>query len=404
VTDTHSFFIREKIPAAKKVARRQKTLKSFSGTPVLAGSTFPFDIEKISSQNCENLVGSVAIPVGIAGPSPVEISFEGKTEKYPSVVFPLATTEGALVASINRGARCLAAAGGAKVSVKNVGMSRAPVFVCKDGAAAKQFIAWIEANTALFEEAAKATSSHLHFLSVTTYVEESFVFVRVAFDTDEAMGMNMVSIALDYWWNTLVPDKIKNEVQMVALSGNVCGDKKPAQITRKLGRGYWVRVSAHISSQVLGDILHVDAKSLFNTHYAKNIVGSRVAGIPAPNMHVANAVAAFFLATGQDSAHVVDVASSASVSFMLEGDALAVELHMPSVPVGTVGGGTALPQQKEWLSQCIPQKITAADLAAFVAVAALCGELSGLAALSTQTLASAHAKLGRSKKKSQEAV
>lgn len=392
---TASFFIREGIPELQKIERRRAIVESISGKKVSV-NTLSFDVEKVAQHNCENLVGSVAIPVGMAGPLPVSITHNKKKSVYKQVLLPLATTEGALVASINRGARVVAAAGGALASVTKVGMSRAPVFLCKDAAAATIFINWVKNNTDLFETAATTTSSHLHYLSLTTYQEDNLVFLRVVFDTDEAMGMNMVSVALDYWWQDVVPQSISSEIEMIALSGNVCGDKKPAELTRKLGRGYWATVSVTLSKEILRNFLHVDAHTLHQTHFAKNIVGSKVAGIPAPNMHVANAVAAFFAATGQDLAHVVDVASSASVSFSIKDEAILVELSLPSIPVGTVGGGTSLPAQAEWLSHCIPTMITAIELAAFVGVAALCGEISGLAALATHTLASAHAQRSQS--------
>lgn len=405
---TPSFFIREDISEAQKIEQRRALLEKITGksAPLAA---FSFDVTQIAKHNCENVVGSVSIPVGVAGPVPIAVSLKKKETSvthHKQVVFPLATTEGALVASIHRGARAVAAAGGAAAFVKKVGMSRAPVFLCKNAAAATAFISWAEQHEELFEMAACSTSAHLHFLSLTTYQKGNYVFLRVAFDTDEAMGMNMVSTALDYWWQHIVPKKITTTVEMIAISGNVCGDKKPAKLTRTLGRGYWVEVNAELSKEVLQNLLHVDAALLYRAHHAKNRVGSQVAGIPAPNMHVANAVAAFFAATGQDLAHVVDVASSASVRFKQKNGGIVVSLSMPSVPVGTIGGGTALPQQAGWLSQCNATKMTATDLAAFVATAALCGEISGLAALATHTLASAHTSRSRStgKKESKESA
>lgn len=399
MTAKKSFFIRENISESKKIQKRQETLTSVSGVGLDASTHFPFDVETVGKKNCENLVGTVGLPVGVAGPVPMQVSYSETLTEYPQVVLPLATTEGALVASINRGASCVAAAGGATVSVKKVGMSRAPVFVCKNSAAATSFTTWIKKSEQLFEEAATKTSSHLHFVSATTYVQGTYVFVRAVFDTDEAMGMNMVSIALDYWWQQLVPDEIKTDIEMLALSGNVCADKKPAQITRELGRGYWVEAKVTLPEKLVIEKLGLKPSRLVEVHHAKNVVGSEVAGIKSGNMHVANAVAAMFIATGQDPAHVVDVAGTAVVSFLLQPDnSVEVLLTMPSVPVGTVGGGTALPQQSEWQQVLFGKKPQAFELAAAVALAALSGELSGLAALATHTLASAHAKLGRSAK------
>lgn len=225
--------------------------------------------------------------------------------------------------------------------------------------------------------------------------------MRVAFDTKEAMGMNMVSVALEYWWNELVPEKFKKTTTMVALSGNVCVDKKPSRLNRELGRGFWVTAQVELSEEIVRKTLGVSTETLLEVHRAKNIVGCKIAGTPAQNMHVANAVAAVFLATGQDSAHVVDVASAAALSFEGTPKGVIVTLDMPTIPVGTVGGGTSLAQQKEWLQVAVGKSYSSTTLAAVVAVAALSGEISGLAALGNHTLAAAHNKLARGRKSSQ---
>ena len=390
-----SFFIRSGASEAEKVAQRQELLTKLTGVTLEAAASAPPALEHVGSHNCENIVGSVSLPVGVAGPFPLTIVYDNNTELHPTVIVPLATTEGALVASTNRGARALAASGGCVATVTKVGMSRAPAFECTDAAAAAKFSAWIKNNEALFEQAARETSSHAAYTSLRIFLRENYVFVRVVFDTDEAMGMNMVSSALSFWWEQLVPAEVKKNVILRALSGNVCGDKKPAALTREMGRGYSVKVTATLSDQVLREVLHVSAANLVATHRAKNVVGSEVAGIPAGNMHVANMVVASYIALGQDPAHVVDTASSAEVSFSEVSGGVTVLLTLPSIPVGTVGGGTRLPQQHEFQSILFGTQPKAFQVAAAVAAAALCGEISGLAALSTNTLAAAHNALGR---------
>ena len=390
-----SFYIRSTQSEEKKVAMRVSLIEELRGSLLQKTQQFPFDIQAVGSKNCENLVGTVALPVGVVGPFDLPIIVNEKKQLFSDVIIPIATTEGALVASLSRGVRVLSFSNNFQVMVEKVGMSRAPVFECASSAVAKKFAAWVTDNTRFFEDAAVATSSHLHFLSLKTWIEGDLVFVRCVFDTGEAMGMNMVSIALSHWWQTLVPKELKKEVSLKALSSNMCTDKKPSQLNRELGRGYRVAAAATIPKKVLKEVLHVAAKDLVSTHVAKNSIGSRLAGIPAGNMHVANAVAGVFIATGQDPAHVVDVASSAVTHFEEVETGVKVSLEIASVPVGTVGGGTSLPAQSEWQQLILGQKLTAEALAASVAAAALGGEISGLAALCTQTLASAHKRLGR---------
>ena len=396
VTAQTSFFIRSDETEEQKIRQRQLLLQSLGRQP-LPGfvTTFPFDKERAGTAHCENMIGSVSLPVGVAGPLSMQMQIDTIVQHIPNVVFPLATTEGALVASINRGVRLMQEAEKLEVAVKKVGMSRAPVFECRTKQKAKHFESWLLRHTDTFQEAADTTSSHTSFLSVKTWRKDTLVYARCVFDTGEAMGMNMVSIALAHWWESCVPASVKKDIRLVALSSNLCADKKPAAINRQLGRGHWVAVEAVFSHSTWFKLLRVSVQDTMAAHEAKNVVGSQLAGTPAGNMQVANAAAAFFLATGQDCAHVVDVASAAAVSFVDTGTHIVVSLDLPTVPVGSVGGGTALAPQQAWLAVVTGKKIAAAVLAGCFGVVALAGEISGLAALANNTLSVAHKRLGR---------
>lgn len=348
------------------------------------------DIETVSQKNCENLIGSVEVPVGAAGP----LRIRGD-ELDEEVFVPLATTEGALVASVSRGCKAITLAGGAQTIVERKGMTRSPVFECPSGVDAKKFLDFFESHIDKVKEIAESTSSHLTLLSHNAWIRGRYVYIRFAFDTEEAMGMNMVTIALQEALREYLTKNSK--IRLVSLSSNVCTDKKDSTINSLLGRGYWVQAETFFSAEIIRDIFHTDIDSLMQVHIQKNLIGSNIAGSSSQNAHVANVLAAVFIATGQDPAHVVD-GSRAFLSLEKVDDRLYAGLTLPSLNVGTVGGGTGLAAQKQARSLIRSGKpINSRQLAAVTAAAALAGELSLMAALSEHKLAYAHQKLGRGK-------
>jgi hydroxymethylglutaryl-CoA reductase (NADPH) len=386
-----SFYIADdRLSQAEKVSARQDLLRSLEGGADLdALLSTPFDVEKVGATNCENLIGSVNVPVGVAGPLLVTgPALSGE------VLLPLATTEGALVASINRGCKALNRAGGVKVFVKQTGMTRAPVFRTSSTQAALKLAEWLEQHNVEFGAWGEATSSHLKFVDLQSWVRGPYVFVRCAFETGEAMGMNMVSIAVSTACQQLLT--LHPDVKLIALSSNLCNDKKASHINALLGRGRWVQAEGILDKATVESVLHTSIEGLVETHTVKNLYGSALAGSTAQNMHVGNTVAALYLATGQDLAHVTDT-SQATTILEKSGDALWASVTLPNVLVGTVGGGTHLSAQTA-ARNLIKPDITANELAAAIGAACLASELSGLAALTTNTLASSHARLGRAQK------
>jgi len=348
------------------------------------------DVLSVSSKNCENLVGSVEIPVGVAGPLKI-IRDQTKTEYY----LPLATTEGALVASVNRGCKALSLAGGVTVLSQKKGMSRAPVFACKSGKEALKLTAWLDKHQSLFQKIADQTSQHLRFITLQHWLRGRKVYARFVFDPDQAMGMNMVTIAVEEIAQAVI--QANPQVELLALSSNVCTDKKDSLINTILGRGYWVQVEAFLPDKIIASVLKTTAEKIFKAHLAKNLVGSNVAGSLSQNAQVANVLAALYLATGQDPAHVVD-GSRAFLSMEVERGGLYVALTLPNVVVGVVGGGTTLAAQTQarlLIKKNQPMK--AIELAEVIGAAALAGEVSLMAALASGDLAKAHASLGRKK-------
>ncbi len=391
------------LSAQEKLEKRQALLKkrdNISYQELFSHNNF--DVSAISNKNCENLIGSVSVPVGIAGPAQVELIFDdsvGERSKklQTSVLIPLATTEGALVASVSRGCKLFKENNCLKVYVHRVGMTRAPVFAFNSYAEALDFKKWLQTKKVFqqIKKSCEATSSYLQLKNYRVWLVGRTAFVRFVFDTDQAMGMNMVTLALKHAWERFISHN--SQAKLISLSGNMCADKKQTAVNRLLGRGYSVQAEIKLPASLLKKHLKVTPKQLKTIHDWKNVVGSDLAGSTSHNMHVANMVAATFLATGQDMAHVVE-ASQADLTMELLSDKkefLYVSLRMPNINLGVVGGGTYLPAFSQARRIILGRDIKAEELAGVVVAAVMAGELSGLAALASHSLAQAHQDLGR---------
>jgi hydroxymethylglutaryl-CoA reductase (NADPH) len=382
------------LPASVAVEIRRKAVERLTGADLDGLSAYVIDAESSSKRNIENMIGAVQVPVGVAGP----LAVLGQYAKGDFFV-PLATTEGALVASVNRGCKAITAAGGARLRIFNDEMTRAPVFQVADVGEAQRVVEWVKkpANFAKLQKATKETTKHGELIRVDPYVVADNVFLRCAFDTKDALGMNMVTIAADRLADVIVGAL---DIRLVALSGNMCTDKKPAAINLIEGRGKNVIAETSIPRCIIQHELKTTPESMSDVHYRKNVIGSIKAGSLGFNAHAANVVAAIFIATGQDAAHVVE-ASTSITSLSLRADHLYASVSMPSLLVGTVGGGTTVKTQEECLSIMNvagggePPGAHAKKFAEIVCCAVLAGELSLIAALAARQLARAHATLGR---------
>ncbi len=380
---------------------RRAYLASETGADLSALGEHGLDAAEAES-NVENMIGAAAVPMGVAGPVPVDgETTDGTAERY----LPLATTEGALVASVNRGLAVIRAAGGATVRIVDSGMTRAPVFRTAGVAEAAETVEWVRRNQGRLREAAEATTSHGELLDVDPYVVGDAVYLRFVYDTKDAMGMNMATIATE-----AASEVVESETpaDLVALSGNLCTDKKPAAINAVEGRGRTVVADVELSAELVRDRLGTRPTAMREANTRKNLVGSAKAGSLGFNAQAANVVAAAFLATGQDEAQVVEGANAITTVEVREPGAdegneprLYASVSLASLEVGTVGGGTGLPTQRAALEAMgvagggDPPGSNADALAETIAAGALGGELSLLAALSSRHLAAAHERLGR---------
>ena len=377
--------------AETAAAARRRLLAAEVGADLETVGEYAFDAAD-AEPNIENMVGAAQIPMGVVGPLPID-GGAADGEHY----LPLATTEGALVASVNRGVSTIRNAGGATARVLKNGMTRAPVFRVEDVAEAGEVSAWVRDHVEELAEAAESTTSHGELQDVTPYVVGDNVFLRFSYDTKDAMGMNMATIATE-----AACDVVESETpaDLVALSGNLCSDKKPAAINAVEGRGRTVSADVLIPHEQVEERLDTTTAAIVEANTRKNLVGSAKAGALGFNAHAANVVAAAFLALGQDAAQVVEGSNTITTVDARE-EGLYASVTLASLEVGTVGGGTSLPTQAEALDVLgyagggDPAGSNADALAEVIAAGVLAGELSLLAALSSRHLSSAHAELGR---------
>lgn len=343
-------------------------------------------VDDQSAVKIENLIGAVSVPLGVAGPLTIKGNPFGEKKQF----IPLATTEGGLIASVNRGCKIISLSGGAVVDIYRPGATRGPVFYTKGIKKGKKLLFWLKNNYQRLKEKAEETSSHLRLIKLEPKPLGCYLFIRFYFDTEEAMGMNMVSLATE-----AVTQLIEKElgIASIALSGNFCIDKKPAWLNFIKSRGFEVWAEAVLKKNLIRRILKTKPEKIFEVWLAKCMIGSAISGSLGFNSHFANIVAAVFAATGQDLAHVVEGSLGITIVKMLPQGDLYFSVYLPSLMVGIVGGGTRYKTQQEGLK--IINVGSSEELAQVLAGAVLAGEISLLSALAQGKLAESHKRLGR---------
>ncbi|MFZ5785659.1 MAG: hydroxymethylglutaryl-CoA reductase [Acidobacteriota bacterium] len=374
---------------AEAVRARQRFVEQFSGAALSHVASYSFE-PGATKGNIENFTGVAQVPIGFAGP--LRINGEHACGDF---VVPLATTEGTLVASYNRGMKVLNLSGGATCTVVADCMQRAPVFVFDSAREARAFKDWVEEHFEQIREAAEATSSVARLLFIDTYLSNKFAYLRFNFSTGDAAGQNMVgraTFAASSWILEQLPT-----VRKFYLESNLATDKKASNVNIMRTRGKRVTAEAVIPRQVLVEHMRVEPESL-HYHWSVSSIGSFLSGANNNGAHSANGITAMFIATGQDVANVAE--SSAGIVYTEinpQGD-LYLSITIPSLIVATYGGGTGLATQRECLEVlgCWGRgKVN--KLAEIVAGVALAGEISLASAISSLDWVSSHEKYGRNR-------
>ncbi|RKF72668.1 3-hydroxy-3-methylglutaryl-coenzyme A reductase [Golovinomyces cichoracearum] len=379
------------------ISRTSSTIES---TSLLEHSRLPYeqyDWDRVLGACCENVIGYMPLPVGVAGP----IIIDGK-----SYFIPMATTEGVLVASTSRGAKAINAGGGAITVITGDGMTRGPCVAFETLERAGAAKMWLDSETGrkTMTKAFNSTSRFARLQSIKTALAGTYLYPRFKTTTGDAMGMNMISKGVEHALNVMATEAGFEDMQIISVSGNFCTDKKPAAINWIDGRGKSVVAEAIIPRDVVRSVLKTTVDAMVELNISKNLVGSAMAGsIGGFNAHAANIVTAVFLATGQDPAQNVESSNCITLMKNLGGN-LQISVSMPSIEVGTLGGGTILEPQGAMLdmlgvrgSHPTNPGDNARQLARIIAAAVLSGELSLCSALAAGHLVKSHMAHNRSK-------
>lgn len=345
----------------------------------------------VFSGNIENFIGVAQVPIGLAGP--VRVNGEHANGDF---FIPLATTEGTLVASYNRGMKLTRMAGGVTVHVIEDKMNRAPVFVFEDAGRARDFGKWIEGQFAHLKELAESTTSVGKLVSIEQFSASKIRWLRFNYSCGDAAGQNMVTKATREACQWILSQQGEG-LEYFSLAGNLDTDKKHSYINYLHTRGKRVVAEIRIPNDFIKEVMRTDATTLHAQRKISN-VGAIMGGSVNNGAHAANGITAMFIATGQDVANVAE--SSAAIihaDVMSNGDYY-FSVTIPSLIVATYGGGTGLPTQKECLEMmgCYGEgKVM--KFAEIVAAVVLSGDLSLSAAIMADEWVSSHESMGRNR-------
>jgi hydroxymethylglutaryl-CoA reductase (NADPH) len=339
--------------------------------------------------NIENFIGTVKVPVGLAGPLRVNGLF-AQGDYY----VPLATTEAALVASYSRGAQLISEAGGCTAMLLNEGVSRAPAFAFADLAECGQFVAWAVSQVGEFRRRAEVTTRHGALDDVRVAVEGNHVYLNFEFTTGDASGQNMVAIATEAIC-AYIQEHSPIRPHHWFLEANLSGDKKASAQSFLLVRGKKVTAEILLPADLVCRRLHTTPGRM-DEQWRMAALGGVLSGTMGVQGHFANGLAALYIACGQDAACVSESAVGVTRFEVTDRGELYAAVTLPNLMVGTVGGGTGLPSQQaclDILGLAGPGKAQA--LAEVCAGLCLAGELSIAGALCAGDFSRAHQILAR---------
>ncbi|HLG97557.1 MAG TPA: hydroxymethylglutaryl-CoA reductase [Bryobacteraceae bacterium] len=370
-------------------AERRDFVREHTGADLSHVAQYSFD-PSVLPGNIENFIGVAQVPIGLAGPIHI-LGEEAQGDFY----VPLATTEGSLVASYNRGMRLLTACGGVRTAVVEEAMQRAPVFIFENAVQARDFGHWIEENLIPIQSAAEATTHSGHLLSIGQYQVGPLRYLRFNYTTGDAAGQNMsgkATFAACEWIKSAYPADLK-----YILSGGIDTDKKHSHLNMLLTRGKRVVAEAVIRKSLLQEIMQVDTRDLFRARQIQ-MAGAFLAASANNGAHSANGLTALFIATGQDVADISESHAAISYSQLLDNGDYYWSITLTSLIVATYGGGTGLPTQRQCLEMlgCYGTgKVK--KFAEICAAAVLAGEISLASAVLHGDWVSAHERLGRNR-------
>jgi hydroxymethylglutaryl-CoA reductase (NADPH) len=382
--DRENDYTREAARARLEFARER------TGASLEHVASFSFD-PSILTGNVELFLGVAQVPIGLAGP----LLVNGEHAQGDFYV-PLATAEGTLVASYNRGMRLLYEAGGVKTTVLDDRMQRAPAFLFESAREARVFGDWLGEHFEEIKQAAEATTRTGKLQDIEQYSASRILFTRFNYTTGDAAGQNLTGKATQAaceW----IRANYDGGMEHYFLESNFATDKKSSQVNMLRTRGKRVVAEATIPREAIRRLMHADVDLLWRARLVSNL-GGFMSGVNNNGAHSANGITALFIATGQDAANVAESSAAFNYSEVLPNGDYYVSITIPSLIVATYGGGTGLPTQRECLELlgCYG-KGQVRKLAEIVAATVLCGELSLGSAMVSEEWVEAHDIFGRNR-------
>jgi len=368
---------------------RQEFAREKTGASLEHVSSYSFD-PSILTGNVEHFIGVAQVPIGLAGP----LLVNGEHAKGEFWV-PMATAEGTLVASYNRGMRLLYESGGVTTTVMQDHMQRAPVFIFPSAREARDFRDWLGEHFDEIKAAAETTTRSGKLQEIETYSAARMLYTRFNYTTGDAAGQNMTGKATQAacrWIKDNYP-----EIEHYFLEGAFATDKKSSQVNMLRTRGKRVVAEATVPDELFRSVMRSNSELMFRRQQVSNF-GGFMSGVNNNGSHSANGITAVFIATGQDVANVAESSAAFAYAERRENGDYYFSITIPALIVATYGGGTGLATQRECLEMlgCYGKgKVN--KFAEIVAATVLCGELSLASAVVAEEWVEAHDLFGRNR-------
>ncbi|CAA9347768.1 MAG: Hydroxymethylglutaryl-CoA reductase, partial [uncultured Gemmatimonadaceae bacterium] len=370
--------------------RRREFATERTGASLEHVGSYSFD-PAIATGNVEQFMGVAQVPIGLAGPLLVN-GEHAQGEFY----VPLATAEGTLVASYNRGMRLLHEAGGVTVTIMDDRMQRAPAFLFESARGARAFSAWLDDHFDEIRAAAEATTQTGKLLDIERYSAGRMLYTRFNYTTGDAAGQNLTGKATQAACQWIVEHN--PEIERYFLESNFATDKKSSRVNMLHTRGKRVIAEATIPNELLNRVMRSDSSLMYRARQVSNL-GGFMSGVNNNGAHSANGITAMFIATGQDAANVAESSAAFVYAELRDNGDYYFSITIPALIVATYGGGTSLATQRECLELlgCYG-KGKVGKLTEIVAATVLCGELSLGSAIVAEEWVDAHDQYGRNRK------
>lgn len=380
---------RENDYSGEAVKARQEFVREQTGSAIEHVSSYTLDPETLPG-NVEHFFGVAQVPIGLAGP----LLVNGE-HAHGEFFVPLATTEGTLVASYNRGMKLMREAGGITTTILDDRMQRAPVFVFDSARGVKEFSGWLDDHFEEIAAAAQTTTRSGRLLDIQRFSAARMLYTRFNYSTGDAAGQNMTgkaTFAACAWIKQNYPGELH-----FFLEGQFATDKKSSTVNMLHTRGKRVVAEIRLPAQLIEQRMHVSTDKLFQARLIGNL-GAFMSGVNNNGLHSANGITALFIATGQDVANVAESSAAYGFSELLPNGDYYAAITIPALIVATYGGGTGLATQRECLELlgCYGAgKVH--KLAEIVAATVLAGEFSLGAAVVAEEWVEAHDAYGRNR-------